>query len=89
MLFDNNMYVAAVNEYNEKADVWKNTISFIKDRPGVFKLKSWTHVLSIGTGEFYSIYHLPLTLPLPISHLCEDYLLYQIRIYAKSTCVHA
>ena len=33
-----------------------------------------------------------LTLPLPISHLCENYLplpVYQFRIYAKYTCVHA
>ena len=30
-----------------------------------------------------------LFLPLPISHLCENYLLYQFRIYANSTCAHA
>ena len=51
MLFNNNMYVAAMTEYNEKADVWRNTTDFIKDRPEVFKLKSLTNVLSIGTGE--------------------------------------
>ena len=33
---------------------------------------------------------LPLTLPLTISHLCvKNEFLYQIRINAKSTCVHA
>ena len=60
MIFDNTMYVAAIAEYNDNADVWKNTTDFIKERPDVFNLKKITNLLSIGTGEFYSNYHLHL-----------------------------